>query len=384
MKTVAIFGSTGTVGRKALQVVSRFADKFKVVALTAGGNADLFAEQINYFCPQQAAINDESKAVALRSKINSATRLLAGGEGIEAAAECGADITVMAVAGSAALSPILKSLEKSKRLALANKECLVMAGDLLMRKARENGTEIIPVDSEHNAVFQCLKDEKYDKLDKIYLTGSGGPLKDKTLPEIEFVEPHTALRHPRWKMGKKITIDSATLMNKGFEIIEAGYLFAFPVENIEVLIHPEAVIHSLVQFVDGTILALLAEPDMRIPIQYALTYPERFYAPVNRLNFAHLNHLSFQPPDLLNFPCLGLAITVAKEKGLAGCVLNACDEECVQAYLDGKIKLTDIARIVENILAKLRNKKSPSLQEILDTDCWAREESRSRITSLVR
>ncbi|MFH1245133.1 MAG: 1-deoxy-D-xylulose-5-phosphate reductoisomerase [Candidatus Omnitrophota bacterium] len=379
MKTVAIFGSTGTVGRNTLQVVSRFADKFKVIALTAGGNAELFAEQINGFCPQLAAINDESKVTALSSQIKTGTKLFGGEQGMDAAAECGADITVMAVAGSRALAPTLKSLEKSRRLALANKECLVMAGDIIMRKARENNTEIIPVDSEHNAIFQCLKDETPDRLDKIYLTGSGGPLKDKTLPEIESVPPHIALRHPHWKMGKKITIDSATLMNKGLEIIEAGYLFDFPVEKIEVLIHPEAVIHSLVQFIDGTILAHLAHPDMRVPIQYALTYPERFPAEVERLDFLRLNHLSFQAPDLVRFPCLGLAMAAAREKGLAGCVLNACDEECVLAYLDGKIRLTDIARIIENVLAKLRNKESPGLKEILDADCWAREETKSII-----
>lgn len=376
MKTVAILGSTGSIGKNALRVISRLKNKFKVVALAAGTNTELFAEQINRFRPHLAAIMDESKFASLKKDVRVRTRLLSGREGVEEVADSGADIAVMAIAGGAALLPTLKSLEKPKRLALANKEGLVMAGHIIMRRADECGVEIIPIDSEHSAIFQCLKDEENLSLEKIYLTASGGPLKDMAKEALESVEPDFALRHPKWRMGKKISIDSATLMNKGLEVIEAGYLFNLAPEKIEVLIHPEAVVHSLVQFCDGTILAQLAVADMRLPIQYALTYPHRISRGFSRIDFAGIKKLSFQTPDLSKFPCLKLAMEVAKQKGLAGAALCASDEECVQAYLSGKIKFTDIARIIAKILAKLKNKPDPTLEEILQIDKWARDEVR--------
>ncbi|MBL7092016.1 MAG: 1-deoxy-D-xylulose-5-phosphate reductoisomerase [Candidatus Omnitrophica bacterium] len=379
MKTIAIFGSTGSIGKNTLEVISQLGDNFKVVALAAGRNAPLLAEQVNRFRPQLAAIMDESKFPSLKKAVNARTKLLAGREGIDAAADCGADIVVMAVGGSAALLPTLRSLEKSRRLALANKESLVMAGDIIMRKSKEYGVEVIPIDSEHSAIFQCLKDEGNSSLEKIYLTGSGGPLKDVAKEALEFVEPEFALRHPRWNMGKKISIDSATLMNKGFEVIEANYLFNLAPERIEVLIHPQAIVHSLVQFVDGSILAQLGIADMRIPIQYALTYPHRMPAALARLDFSKIEKLFFQRPDLTKFPCLELGMQVARQKGLAGAVLCACDEECVAAFLEGKIKLTAIARIIEDVLAKLKNKIDPALEEILQIDKWAREQVKLRM-----
>ncbi len=384
MKSVAIFGSTGSIGKNTLEVISQLGDNFKVVALAAGRNAPLLAEQVNRFRPRLAAIMDESKFTSLKKAVNPAltrkggtgvrTKLLAGQEGINAVADNASDIVVMAVSGSAALLPTLRSLEKSRRLALANKECLVMAGDIIMRKSKECAVEIVPIDSEHSAIFQCLKDEGNSSLEKIYLTGSGGPLKDVAKEALECVEPDFALRHPRWNMGKKISIDSATLMNKGLEVIEANYLFNLAPEKIEVLIHPQAIVHSLVQFVDGSILAQLGTADMRIPIQYALTYPHRMPARVARLDFSKIEKLFFQMPDLTKFPCLELGMQVARQKGLSGAVLCASDEECVEAYLEKKIKINDIARIIAKVLSKLKNEENPTLEKILQADNWARDE----------
>jgi len=376
MKTVAILGSTGSIGKNALKVIAQLRNRFKVVALATGSNSRLLAAQVNKFRPRLAAIMDENKFSALKNDVTVRTKLSCAQEGIEQVAACGADIVVMAIGGSAALLPVLKSLEKSKRLALANKECLVMAGEIIMRQAKKRGVEIIPVDSEHNAIFQCLKDEKDSTLEKIYLTGSGGPLKDLPRERLEFVQPDFALRHPRWKMGKKISIDSATLMNKGLEVIEAKHLFGLAPSRIKVLIHPEAVVHSLAEFCDGTILAQLGKTDMRIPIQYALTYPQRFPSRLSKLDFSKVSRLNFSLPDLTKFPCLRLALEVAGACGLAEATLNACDEECVWAYLEGKIKINDIARIILKVLAKLKNKLNPTLKDILQTDRWARDEVR--------
>jgi 1-deoxy-D-xylulose-5-phosphate reductoisomerase len=377
MKTVAILGSTGSIGKNAIKVISSLNKRFKITALAAGRNIRVFAEQINRLRPKIAAIRDENKINALKKAVHTRTKLFAGQNGIEQIANCGADIIVMAIAGSNALLPTLKSLDKSKRLALANKECLVMAGNIIMQQAKKHEVEIIPIDSEQSAIFQCLKNEEKKSLEKIYLTCSGGPLKDMSQKQLEGVKPDFALQHPRWKMGKKISIDSATLMNKGLEVIETSYLFNLPVEKIEVVIHPEALVHSLVQFLDGTIIAQLSRADMQIPIQYALTYPERFPVPVGKLDFSQTKNLSFYLPDLSKFPCLRLALVAARERGLAGCVLNASDEECVAAFLKGKIRLTDIPWTIEKILAKLKNKFNPTLQEILQADQWARDQVRT-------
>lgn len=379
MKTVAILGSTGSIGKNTLKVISQLKNEFKVVALAAGSNVRLLAEQINRFRPLQAAIMDERKFSSLKKAIGAQTKLFAGDEGIGKVAASGADIVVMAIGGCAAVLPTLKALEKSKRLALANKEALVMAGDIIMRKSKTHGAEIIPIDSEHSAIFQCLKDERGSSLEKIYLTGSGGPLNKTKKDALEFVSPERALHHPRWNMGRKISIDSATLMNKGFEIIEASHLFNLAPKKIEVVIHPQALIHSLVQFVDGSMLAHLGIADMRIPIQYALTYPHRVPARLKRLDFSKIESLVFQSPDLNKFPCLGLAVAAARQKGLAPAALCAADEECVAAFLKDEIKFTAIAGIIEDVLANLKNKRKPSLEEILQVEAWAREEVRSRI-----
>jgi len=374
MKTVAILGSTGSIGKNTLRVISQLEGRFKVVALATGTNTKIFAEQINKFRPRIAAIMDESKFASLKREVSVRTRLLAGEKAVEEVAGFGADIVVMAIGGTAALLPTLKALSNTKRLALANKESLVMAGDMIMQKAKRRGVEIIPIDSEHSAIFQCLAGQEQKSVAKIYLTGSGGPLKDIAKEKLEFVRPSFALRHPKWRMGKKISIDSATLMNKGLELIEAHYLFSLAPDKIEVLIHPEAIVHSLVEFVDGTILAQLGITDMRIPIQHALTFPRRLSADITGVNLTKEKKLTFRAPDVGKFPCLGLAQQVAKTKGLMPTVLCACDEECVLAYLRGAIKITDFARVIKKVLSKLKNKTNPSLKEILETDRWAREE----------
>lgn len=376
MKTVAILGSTGSIGKNVLRVIKQLKGKFKVVALATGANVSLLSKQINDLCPKVAAVMDKASYNVLKKTVRSSTKLFCAGEGVEKVAACGADIVVMAIGGTAALIPTLAAIKNSKRLALANKECLVMAGEMIMKQAKSLGVEIIPIDSEHSAIFQCLKDENIKSVEKIYLTGSGGPLKDIPKEQLEFVQPDFALRHPKWRMGKKISIDSATLMNKGLELIEARYLFGLAAEKIEILIHPQAIVHSLVQFVDGSILAQLGIADMRLPIQYALTYPKRLPMRIKRINLAQKKLLSFASPDLKKFPCLKLAMDVASDEGLAPAVLCACDEECVEAYLDGKIKITDFARVITKVLSKLKNKPNPSLSKILEIDSWAREEAR--------
>ncbi len=379
MKTVAILGSTGSIGKNTLKVISRLKGKFQVIALAAGANTRLFAQQINQFRPRLAAIAEEAKFPALKKVVASAVKLSSGQDAVRQAAGCGADIVVMAISGNAAVLPTLEAVKHSKRVALANKECLVVAGDEIIKQAKNHKTEIIPVDSEHSAIFQCLKDEARGALNKIYLTGSGGPLRNLANEELEFVQPSFALKHPRWRMGKKISIDSATMMNKGFEVIEAQHLFNVEAKNITVIIHPEAVIHSLVEFIDGTILAQLGKTDMRVPIQYALTYPDRIEARLSRIDFSKTKKLTFHLPDKRKFPCLRLAFEAAQQKGLAGAVLSAADEECVWAYLNGKIKFTDIARIIEAVLRKLKNKSDPAINELLQADKWAREEVKIRI-----
>lgn len=380
MKTVAILGSTGSIGKNALKVILEKKSEFKVVALASGSNIGLLAKQIKEFSPKLVAIRDEHKYSSLKRSLNNrTTKLYCGLEGIERVAECGADIVIMAISGTAALLPTFKALGKSKRIALANKECLVMAGDILINEAKRHNTEIIPIDSEHSAIFQCLNAEDRSALKTIYLTGSGGPLKDIAKEKLEFITPEFALKHPRWKMGKKITIDSATLMNKGFEVIEAKYLFNVEADMVKVVIHPEALVHSLVQFVDGTIIAQLAVADMRVPIQYALTYPQRSKGDFPMLNFEDLRSLHFQKPDFGKFPCLRLAYDVLKRGGLAQSVLCSADEECVWAYLEKKISIKEIPEIIEKVLSKLRNKANPGMNEILETDTWAREQVKLRI-----
>lgn len=373
MKQIAVLGSTGSVGVNVLEVIAQFPQKFKVVGLTANTNTALLNAQIEKFHPTVVALRDEN--VARKYKVNG-VKVYSGLDGVvEVATESRADLVVIAISGSAGLIPTLEAVKAGKKIALANKESLVMAGRIIMDLAQINSAEILPLDSEHSAIFQCLVGKDKSELSKIYLTASGGPFKDASRARLKSVSPREAINHPKWKMGKKISVDSATLMNKGLEVIEAHLLFDIAINKIEILIHPEAIVHSFVEFIDGVILAQLSTPDMRLPIQYALTYPERIQSQVASINFSKISSLTFAPPDLDKFPCLDIAYQAAREGGSFPCVLNAVNEECVEAFLRGKIKLTGIAKILDKVLNLHHKIDKPSLDEILMADNWAREEA---------
>ncbi len=382
MKNVIILGSTGSIGVKALEVISCFKDRFRVVGLSCDSNISLLSEQINKFKPLVAAVADEKKFDILKERVVSKeTRLFCGQEGIVRVATFDkSDIIVVAISGSPALMPLLEVIKLSKKIALANKESLVMAGELITSLARERNSEIIPIDSEHSAIFQCLNSSPSSKtVKRLIITGSGGPLDTVSGSRFHKIKPKEALNHPKWKMGKKISIDSATLMNKGLEVIEAHWLFGVEAGQIEVLIHPEAIVHSMVEFVDGSVIAQLALTDMRLPIQYALSYPERLPSYNGCLDLAKIKTLTFKKPDLKKFPCLSLAFEALLAGGSAPCALNSANEELVNAYLNGSITLPDIPKHIERILNSHKVKKSPSLDEILEADRFARNKVKELI-----
>jgi len=350
-KTITVLGSTGSIGRQTLEVAGHL--KIKIKALSADKNIDLLEKQIRKFTPELVAVFDEKATENLQKRIkDTGTRVVKGMQGqIEAARNSGADIIVTAIAGQAGLKPTLAALETGRRVALANKEPLVCAGDKVMQTAKKYGAEIIPVDSEHSAIFQCLPHPINSKnIKKLILTASGGPFRGKSLKELEKITPEEALKHPNWDMGKKITIDSATLMNKGLELIEAMHLFGMNPDQIEVVIHPESIIHSMVEFIDGSTIAQLSNPDMRQPIQYALTYPERKPSLTKPLNLTEPGKLTFEKPDLNTFPCLRLAYDAAKKGTPACAILNQANEEAVELFLTGKIGFNDIPKHIESAL----------------------------------
>jgi len=375
MQNIIIFGSTGSIGVNALKVVRRLKDKFRVVGLSARANIELLAQQVKEFSPETVVVPDAQAAGLDRKIPKSKTRILAGIDGlVELAIQKNADIALMAISTSAALKPLLAAIGAKKKIALANKESLVMAGGIVIKKAKQNNVSIIPVDSEHSAIFQCIDNEKLEYVKNIYLTATGGPLRKMPYSKMHLVRPEDAIRHPRWSMGKKISVDSATMMNKGLEVIEAKWLFNVNTENIKILVHPEAVVHSMVEFVDNSVLAQMAVTDMRLPIQYALTYPDRLNSGLPCLDFAAIKRLNFAKPDLKKFPCLGLAFEASKLDGTMPAVLNAVNEELVQKFLNNNIKLTDIAKGVEKVMKKHKVIKDPGLAEILEADKWAREQ----------
>ena len=378
MKRIAILGSTGSIGVNTLDVLSRMRGDFKVVALSADSNTKLLSAQTRRFRPKTIAIGNGLLASQIKKIVPAETNILTGTEGLCAiAAAAGVDMIVFAISGNACLLPLLEAIRSAKGIALANKEALVSGGPLVMELARRRGVKILPVDSEHSAIFQCIEGRGAG-LSKIYLTGSGGPLLDVSVSKFNKLSPSAVLKHPKWNMGKKISVDSATMMNKGLEIIEAQYLFGLDEKRIEVLIHPEAIIHSMAEFSDGAVLAQMALPDMRLPIQYALTYPERVKAPVKHIDFAALRQLTFRSPDTDKFPCLCLARQAARQGGTAPAVLCAADEEAVKCYLQNNVKFTGIPKIIEKVLARHKNTKGAlSVRDIVDADAWAREEVRS-------
>ena len=374
MKRIAILGSTGSIGVNALNVIREFKDLFSVFALTVNSKIDLLEKQILEFNPKVVVVKDKVKAEELRKRIGNKCEVLSGDEGlIKIASANDYEILLTALVGFAGLAPTIEGIKKRKRIALANKETLVVAGELIVELCKKYNTEIIPVDSEHSAIFQVQVGENQKEINKLILTASGGPFREFAKNELMNVTVEQALKHPNWSMGSKITIDSATMMNKGLEVIEAHWLFHLPKEKIEVIVHPQSIIHSMVEFIDGSIKAQLSLPDMKLPIQYSFTYPQRLKCSYEETNFAKLQNLSFYEPDLVKFECLKLAYDVMESGGTAPCILNAANEIAVERFLRKEIKFLEIADTIKLALDKIENHKSPNMETIFECDRQTRE-----------
>ena len=376
MKAISILGSTGSIGCNTLKVIEHLGD-FRVIALAAGRNMKKFAGQIAKFRPELVSCDDQECADILERELHALNveppKISLNSDGlIEVATHPEAEIVVSATVGAVGFVPTLRAIEAGKRVALANKETLVMAGELMTKAAEKSGAEILPIDSEHNAIHQCLRGEKRPEVKRLILTASGGPFRESTKAEIANATRDQALEHPNWKMGDKITIDSATMMNKGFEVIEAKWLFGFDADQISVVVHPQSVVHSMVEMVDGSIIAQMGVTDMKHAIQYALTYPQRRENCLPPLDLAGLSRLDFEEPDLERFPCLDLAYDALKAGGTMATVLNAANETAVQAFLDGRIRLSEIAEINAQVMQAHKNEGPVDLESILSADREAR------------
>jgi 1-deoxy-D-xylulose-5-phosphate reductoisomerase len=378
VKKIAVLGSTGSIGRQTLQVIAAHPERFRLVALSSYRDVGRLAQQARSFSPSQVAIADQSLYHELKNELaGSGVKVLAGEDELcRMAGQSGAELVVNAMVGFAGLKPTLSALSAGLSLALANKESLVAGGHLVMPLAAKTGAQIIPVDSEHSAVFQCLQGQDSHTVEQIILTASGGPFFGLSGASLDDVTPEQTLAHPTWRMGAKITVDSATMMNKGLEVIEAHWLFSLPYDNIRVLIQRESIIHSLVEFRDGAVLAQLGAPDMRIPIQYALTYPERLPSSVSRVDWVSLGALYFAAPDKENFPCLELAYRAGQLAGSMPAALNAANEEAVRLFLERRIGFRTIPRIIEEVMNKHKLVSSPELEELVETDREARAKAR--------
>ena len=373
MKKLAILGSTGSIGRQTVDVALAHPELFSVPVLAANANDALIEEQIRALSPELAVLADDEAAARLKARYVGRTRIEGGREAfVAAAAYPSVDIVVTSMMGFAGLAPTMKALDAKKDIALANKETLVVAGELVMAKAREVGAAILPVDSEHSALFQCLQGEKARCVERIILTASGGPFRGKTRDALEKATLKECLAHPTWQMGQKITIDSATLVNKGLEVIEAHWLYDVSYDAIEVVVHPESIIHSMVGFTDGAVMAQIGPADMRLPIQYALTYPTRQPSNFERLDFSKIAGLSFEKPDRETFRGLSLAYEAGRAGGTMPCVLNAANEVAVSAFLRGRIRFLDIYAIIENTMEKCGVRKAPTLDDLFAVDEEAR------------
>ncbi len=384
MKRISLLGSTGSIGVNVLEVVNQFPDRYEVVALAAGTNVELLCKQIVAFKPEVVSVLDEEYAARLRRLLpgNWVVGIVWGSAGNqEVAAYDTADLTVSAIVGAVGLLPTLAAINAGKDIGLANKETLVMAGKLVMDAVREKGVRLLPIDSEHSAIFQALEGGRKIDVEKILLTASGGPFREKSGKELQDVTPAEALNHPNWSMGKKISIDSATLMNKGLEVIEARWLFDIDVDAIEVLVHPQSIVHSLVEFHDGSVLAQLGIPDMRIPIAYALSYPERHPLGLKPLKLSQCGNLQFQEPDHSRFPALQLAFDAIREGGVTPAVLNAANEVAVDAFLRSRIPFPAIAETVAATINRVANGSEDSLEDILAADVRARKEAEKIIST---
>jgi len=388
LRHISILGSTGSIGCNTLKVVDAFGDHFHVVALAAGRNVAQLVEQIARYRPELVSVETEEAVEKLRAELQrrniAAPRILTGEAGlIEVATHERANCVVSATVGAVGFVPTLRALEAGKRVALANKETLVIAGELMTRAAAKSGAEILPVDSEHNALHQCLRGERREEVRRLILTASGGPFRTKTRGEMEHATIAEAMCHPTWNMGAKVTIDSATLMNKGLEVMEARWLFNFDADRIDVVIHPESIVHSMIELVDGSVIAQLGVTDMRHAIQYALTFPERHPCQLPSLDLTRMSALHFDAPDMERFPCLALAYRALRAGGTTPAALNAANEEAVGAFLAERIRLTDIPRIIERVLDGHDSRRVTDLEVVLETDAAARESARVEIANLI-
>ena len=373
MKKIALLGSTGSIGTQTLQVAAEHPERFQIEALAAGGNTELLLKQIRQFKPSKVSVATKEAAESLKAQVPAGTQVYFGDEGlIEIAAGTDADTVVTAVTGSMGLPATLAAIDEGKNIALANKETLVTAGHLVMRRAAEKGVPILPVDSEHSAIFQCLNGEPRERLSGITLTASGGSFRHLSRAELERVTVEDALKHPNWSMGAKITIDSATMVNKGLEVIEAHWLFGLSYDEIDVLLHPESIIHSFVEFEDTSIIAQLGNPDMRVPIQYALTYPDRIPLRADRLSLAKIGRLNFREMDLERFPCLRMAYDCGRMGGTAPTVFNAANEVAVARFLRREISFLQIEDTLEKVMGQYTAVADPDLDAIREADLWAR------------
>jgi 1-deoxy-D-xylulose-5-phosphate reductoisomerase len=387
MKRIAILGSTGSIGRNALDIIARHKREFRVTALTAGSNIDVLEKQIKSFSPEIVAVAGEKTALELKTrlgkKISASMEILSGQDGIaEAAARKNSEFVLSAIVGAAGLIPTLSAIRSGKTVGLANKEALVMAGRILMREAKKHGSKILPVDSEHSAVFQCTEGHNKSGLRRIILTASGGPFAGRNIRDMKNITPAEALKHPRWKMGKKVTIDSATLMNKGFEVIEAHHLFTLAPEKIDVIVHPQCVVHSVVEFNDRSCIAQLSVPDMRGPIAYALHYPKRLDNVIEGLSLHEIGSLTFRKPDNREFPCLSYAYMALKAGGTMPSVLNAANEVAVSAFLRGSVRFTEISSVIRKTMVNHKVKTDTKLDAVLEADRWARTRAEQIVYSL--
>ena len=383
MKRIAILGSTGSIGRSTLRVAESYPERFEIVTLAAGSNLDAAFEQARHWKPRLISMAAEKDADALSSRLKKeglrAIEVIYGAAGtVRVATHSEVDFVVSAIVGVAGLEATYEAVRAGKTLGLANKECLVAAGELITGEARKRGVALLPIDSEHNAVHQCMRGGRMEEVERVWLTASGGPFRNTPSSEFASITVEQALNHPTWKMGRRITIDSATLMNKGFEVIEACRLFHMPPSKVEVMVHPQSTIHSMVEFVDGSILAQFSVTDMRLPILYALTYPERIESDM-RFAVSDLRHLDFAPPDLKKFPCLRLAYEAAEAGGAKTVALNAADEVAVASFLEGEIRFDQIPQVIEDVLAKTNSGSLESIQTVLEADVEARRLAGERI-----
>ncbi len=386
MKRIAILGSTGSIGRSTLRVAESYPDRFEIVTLAAGSNLDAALEQAQRWKPRVISMASEQDSETLRLRLKkeglSEIEVVHGPAGtVRVATHPDVDFVVSAIVGVAGLEATYEAVRAGKTLGLANKECLVAAGELITAEARKRGVALLPIDSEHNAVHQCMRGGRMEEVERVWLTASGGPFRNTPASEFASITVEQALNHPTWKMGQRITIDSATLMNKGFEVIEACRLFHMPASKIAVIVHPQSTIHSMVEFVDGSILAQFSVTDMRLPILYALTYPERIESDM-RFSVSDLRHLDFAPPDLKKFPCLRLAYEAVEAGGAKTVALNAADEVAVASFLNGKIRFDQIPRIIEDVLTQTNSGSLESIQRVLQADVEARQIARERVQTL--